>query len=57
MDDSHLHKEYKKDKLSIVDVRATLGTGEQVNVELQLSDKHDKQNAPCITGPSCTLHR
>ncbi|MGG1149809.1 Rpn family recombination-promoting nuclease/putative transposase [Bacillus wiedmannii] len=41
LDDSHLHKEYKEDKLSIVDVRATLGTGEQVNVELQLSDKHD----------------
>ncbi|OOR07097.1 ATPase [Bacillus cereus] len=41
LDDPHLHKEYKEDKLSIVDVRATLGSGEQVNVELQLSDKHD----------------
>ncbi len=43
LDDPHLHKVYKEDKLSIVDVRATLGTGEQVNVELQLSDKHDMQ--------------
>ncbi|MGG5741915.1 Rpn family recombination-promoting nuclease/putative transposase [Bacillus cereus group sp. IBL03679] len=41
LDDPHLHKEYKEDKLSIVDVRATLGTGEQINVEIQLSDKHD----------------
>ncbi|PEO39930.1 Rpn family recombination-promoting nuclease/putative transposase, partial [Bacillus wiedmannii] len=43
LDDPHLHKEYKEDKLSIMDVRATLGTGEHVNIEIQLANKHDMQ--------------
>src|SRR6476660_6092151 len=41
LEDPHLHKEYKEDKLSIMDVRATLGTGELVNIEIQLANKHD----------------
>ncbi|MCQ6531096.1 Rpn family recombination-promoting nuclease/putative transposase [Bacillus mycoides] len=43
LEDPHLHKEYKEDKLSIMDVRATLGTGELVNIEIQLANKHDIQ--------------
>ncbi|MGG2936734.1 Rpn family recombination-promoting nuclease/putative transposase [Bacillus pacificus] len=43
LDDPHIHKEYKEDKLSIMDVRATLGTGEHVNIEIQLANKHDMQ--------------
>lgn len=43
LDDPHLHKEYKEDKLAIMDVRATLGTGEHVNIEVQISNKHDIQ--------------
>ncbi|HDR6248221.1 TPA: PD-(D/E)XK nuclease family transposase, partial [Bacillus cereus] len=43
LNDPHLHKEYKEDKLSIMDIRATLGTGEHVNVEIQLANKHDMQ--------------
>ncbi|ANS46133.1 ATPase [Bacillus thuringiensis] len=43
LEDPHLHKEYKEDKLSIMDVRATLETGEFVNVEVQIANKHDIQ--------------
>ncbi|MED2777459.1 Rpn family recombination-promoting nuclease/putative transposase [Bacillus thuringiensis] len=43
LEDPHLHKEYKEDKLSIMDVRATLGTGELVNIEIQIANKHDIQ--------------
>ncbi|HHL0974708.1 TPA: Rpn family recombination-promoting nuclease/putative transposase [Bacillus cereus] len=43
LEDPHLQKEYKEDKLSIMDVRATLGTGEFVNVEIQIANKHDIQ--------------
>ncbi|HDR4948981.1 TPA: PD-(D/E)XK nuclease family transposase [Bacillus cereus] len=43
LEDPHLHKEYKEDKLSIMDVRATLGTGEFVNIEIQIANKHDIQ--------------
>ncbi|MED2776945.1 Rpn family recombination-promoting nuclease/putative transposase [Bacillus thuringiensis] len=43
LEDPHLHKEYEEDKLSIMDVRATLGTGELVNIEIQIANKHDIQ--------------
>ncbi|OUB62839.1 Rpn family recombination-promoting nuclease/putative transposase [Bacillus thuringiensis] len=43
LEDPHIHKEYKEDKLSIMDVRATLCTGEFVNVEIQIANKHDIQ--------------
>ncbi|MGU3443680.1 Rpn family recombination-promoting nuclease/putative transposase [Bacillus cereus] len=43
LEDPHLHKEYKEDKLSIMDVRATLRTGEFVNIEIQIANKHDIQ--------------
>ncbi|MDF9622617.1 Rpn family recombination-promoting nuclease/putative transposase [Bacillus cereus] len=43
LEDPHLPKEYKEDKLSIMDVRATLGTGELVNIEVQIANKHDIQ--------------
>lgn len=43
LEDPHVHKEYKEDKLSIMDVRATLGTGEFVNIEIQIANKHDIQ--------------
>lgn len=43
LEDPHVQKEYKEDKLSIMDVRATLGTGELVNVEIQIANKHDIQ--------------
>ncbi|PGS83973.1 ATPase [Bacillus cereus] len=43
LEDPHLNKEYKEDKLSIMDVRAMLGTGELVNIEIQIANKHDIQ--------------
>ena len=43
LEDPHIHKEYKEDKLSIMDMRATLCTGEFVNVEIQIANKHDIQ--------------
>ncbi|MDZ3952308.1 Rpn family recombination-promoting nuclease/putative transposase [Bacillus thuringiensis] len=43
LDDRHLQKEYKEDKLSIMDVKAVLDTGEHVNIEIQLANKHDMQ--------------
>ncbi|WP_144519613.1 Rpn family recombination-promoting nuclease/putative transposase [Bacillus thuringiensis] len=43
LEDPHVHKEYKEDKLSIMDVRATIGTGEFVNIEIQIANKHDIQ--------------
>ncbi|WP_144519834.1 Rpn family recombination-promoting nuclease/putative transposase [Bacillus thuringiensis] len=43
LEDPHVYKEYKEDKLSIMDVRATLGTGEFVNIEIQIANKHDIQ--------------
>jgi len=50
LEDPHLHKEYMEDKLSIMDVRATLGTSELVNIEIQIANKHDIQKRSCITG-------
>ncbi|ANN35795.1 ATPase (plasmid) [Bacillus thuringiensis serovar coreanensis] len=43
LEDPHLHKEYKEDKLSIMDVRVALETGEFVNIEIQIANKHDIQ--------------
>ncbi|ANS52106.1 ATPase [Bacillus thuringiensis] len=43
LEDPHIYKEYKEDKLSIMDVRATLCTGEFVNIEIQIANKHDIQ--------------
>ncbi|PFT73635.1 ATPase, partial [Bacillus thuringiensis] len=36
IEDPHLHKEYEEDKLSILDILATLQDGTKVNVEIQL---------------------
>ena len=41
LEDPHLHREYEEDKLSILDVSATLDTGTKVNVEIQLNNNHD----------------
>lgn len=41
LDDPHLHKAYEDDKLSILDLLATLDNGTQVNVEIQLRNAHD----------------
>ncbi|MGM7431633.1 Rpn family recombination-promoting nuclease/putative transposase [Bacillus pacificus] len=37
----HLHREHEEDKLSILDISATLDTGTKVNVEIQLNNNHD----------------
>jgi len=37
----HTHKSYEDDKLSILDLLATLGNGTQVNIEIQLRNTHD----------------
>ncbi|WJE68313.1 Rpn family recombination-promoting nuclease/putative transposase (plasmid) [Bacillus albus] len=37
----HLHREYEEDKLSILDISATLNTGTKVNIEIQLNNNHD----------------
>ncbi|KEK21175.1 Rpn family recombination-promoting nuclease/putative transposase [Bacillus gaemokensis] len=41
LEDPHLHREHGDDKLSILDVSATLDTGTKVNVEIQLNNNHD----------------
>ncbi|MFD0769208.1 Rpn family recombination-promoting nuclease/putative transposase [Bacillus sp. CGMCC 1.60114] len=41
IDDPHLHKAYEDDKLSILDLLATLDNGTQVNIEIQLRNTHD----------------
>ncbi len=41
LEDPHLHREHQDDKLSILDVSATLDTGTKVNIEIQLNNNHD----------------
>ncbi|KFM95133.1 Rpn family recombination-promoting nuclease/putative transposase [Bacillus clarus] len=41
LEDPHLHKSYEDDKLSILDLLATLENGTQVNIEIQLRNTHD----------------
>ncbi|MBC6975135.1 MULTISPECIES: Rpn family recombination-promoting nuclease/putative transposase [Bacillus] len=40
-EDPHLHREHEEDKLSILDVSATLDTGTKINIEIQLNNTHD----------------
>ncbi len=40
IEDPHLHREYEKDKLSILDVLATLEDKTQISIEIQLNDQH-----------------
>ncbi len=39
LDDPHLPREQKGDKLSILDLRATLNNGIKLNIEIQVRDK------------------
>ncbi len=41
LEDPHLHKSYEDDKLSILDLLATLDNGKQVNIEIHLRNTHD----------------
>ncbi|PEZ41801.1 ATPase [Bacillus thuringiensis] len=41
IEDPHMHREYEKDKLSILDVLATLDDDSQIAIEIQLSDQND----------------
>ncbi len=41
LEDPHLHREHEEDKLSILDIPATLDTGTKVNIEIQLNNNHD----------------
>jgi predicted transposase/invertase (TIGR01784 family) len=41
IEDPHLHKEYEEDKLSILDILATLQDGTKVNVEIQLRNTQE----------------
>ncbi|KAA2391583.1 Rpn family recombination-promoting nuclease/putative transposase [Bacillus cereus] len=41
LDDPHLPREQKDDKLSILDLRATLNSGIKINIEIQVRDKKD----------------
>lgn len=41
LDDPHLPREQKGDKLSILDLRATLNNGIKLNIEIQVRDKKD----------------
>ncbi|MDC2867939.1 Rpn family recombination-promoting nuclease/putative transposase [Bacillus sp. BP-3] len=40
-EDPHLHREHEDDKLSILDVSATLDIGTKINIEIQLNNNHD----------------
>ncbi|KEK21882.1 ATPase [Bacillus gaemokensis] len=41
IEDPHLHQEYEDDKLSILDILATLDNGTKVNVEIQVRNTQD----------------
>ncbi|PGA96890.1 Rpn family recombination-promoting nuclease/putative transposase [Bacillus toyonensis] len=41
IEDPHMHREYEKDKLSILDVLATLDDDTQIAIEIQLNDQND----------------
>ncbi|OFD70030.1 hypothetical protein BWGOE8_58000 [Bacillus mycoides] len=41
LEDLHLCREHEEDKLSILDISATLDEGTKVNVEIQLNNNHD----------------
>ncbi|AUB67194.1 ATPase (plasmid) [Bacillus cereus] len=41
IEDPHMHREYEKDKLSILDVLATLDDDTQISIEIQLSNQND----------------
>ncbi|PGA90466.1 Rpn family recombination-promoting nuclease/putative transposase [Bacillus toyonensis] len=41
IEDPHLHKEYEEDKLSILDILATLNDGTKVNIEIQLRNTQE----------------
>lgn len=41
LEDPHLYREYEDDKLSILDVSATLNTEIKINIEIQLNNTHD----------------
>ncbi|HDR8483068.1 TPA: Rpn family recombination-promoting nuclease/putative transposase [Bacillus cereus] len=41
LDDPHLPREQKDDKMSILDLRATLNNGIKLNIEIQVRDKKD----------------
>ncbi|EJR26767.1 Rpn family recombination-promoting nuclease/putative transposase [Bacillus cereus] len=41
LDDPHLPREQRDDKLSILDLRATLNSGIKLNIEIQVRDKKD----------------
>jgi predicted transposase/invertase (TIGR01784 family) len=41
LEDPHLHKSYEDDKLSIIDLLATLNNGTRVNIEIQLRNASD----------------
>ncbi|WP_410986523.1 Rpn family recombination-promoting nuclease/putative transposase [Bacillus cereus] len=41
LEDPHLPREQKDDKLSILDLRATLNSGIKINIEIQVRDKKD----------------
>ncbi|HDR4764666.1 TPA: Rpn family recombination-promoting nuclease/putative transposase [Bacillus thuringiensis] len=41
IEDPHLPKQHEDDKLSILDLRATLNNGIKVNIEIQVRDKKD----------------
>ncbi|MGX5634483.1 Rpn family recombination-promoting nuclease/putative transposase [Bacillus thuringiensis] len=43
LEDTYLYKECNGDKLSIMDVQATLETGAFVNIGIQIADKYDMQ--------------
>jgi predicted transposase/invertase (TIGR01784 family) len=43
IENTKLLKEYPDDRLGIVDIRARLLTGEQINVEIQLANKYDME--------------
>jgi predicted transposase/invertase (TIGR01784 family) len=43
IENTKLPKEYPDDRLGIVDIRAKLLTGEQINVEIQLANKYDME--------------
>jgi predicted transposase/invertase (TIGR01784 family) len=41
IENTKLQKEYPDDRLGILDIRAKLLTGEQINIEIQLANKYD----------------
>ncbi len=53
----YIDKDALEDKQSVLDIKAVTAKGEQINIEIQLSNKQDMENERCIIGRNCMKNR